>query len=67
MILLSDPASTEKFGTREFVKLVVALMAEYLRHEVNINTDIPSGVQTALATILANLPALLALNPPGPE
>jgi len=59
--------STEGFGTRTFVFLVAKLLAEYLRHEVSIDPDLPMGVKAALDTLIANLPALLLLNPPGPE
>lgn len=61
------PASTEKFGTREFVILIARAVAEYLRHEPNIDQDIPPGVKAAMATLVAAIPTLLALNPPGPE
>lgn len=64
---MSLPGSTIQFGTRFFVILLAKAIAEYLRHEPGINTDIPPVVKTALATILDNLPALLALNEPGPE
>ncbi len=64
---MPDPASTEGAGTRTFVFLVAKLLAEYLRHEVAIDPDLPSGVKTALDTLIAALPALIALNPPGPE
>jgi hypothetical protein len=61
------PASTEGFGTRQFVFLVAKLLAEYLRHEITINPDLSADVKTALTTLLAALPDLLMLNPPGPE
>lgn len=61
------PGTTVAFGTREFVILLSKVIAEYLRHEPGINADIPPAVRTALATILDNLPAILALNAAGPE
>lgn len=56
-----------KFGTRFFVILLDKMLKEYLRHEVNINEDIPDVVKTALGVLIDNLPVLLELNPPGPQ
>lgn len=64
---MANPPSTEKFGTRFFTELIARAIAEYLRHEPGIDRDLPAGVKEALAVIVENLPAILALNPPGPE
>ena len=56
-----------KYGTRFFVLLLERCLQEYGRHEGNINVDIPPAVAAAIQVIIENLPALLALNRPGPE
>lgn len=63
----SLPPSTEGFGTRQFVHLLVLALREYLRHKDKIDPDLPTGTETAIATLVAAIEALLALNPPGPE
>lgn len=64
---MSNPPSTVGFGTRFFVILLQRCLAEYLRHFVTIDPDLPTGVKTALQTLIDSLPTLLALNEPGPE
>jgi len=64
---MSIPASTEGFGTRQFVHLLILAIREYLRHKPTIDPDLPSGGEAAIMTLVDLAEALLALNPPGPE
>jgi hypothetical protein len=56
-----------KFGTRFFVILFVRMMAEYLRHKPNIDSDLGPTVAAALDVLVANYDAIVAANPKGPE
>lgn len=64
---MSLPASTEGFGTREFVHLIVMAIRLYLRHKDTIDPDLDPTWVTAMTTLVNAVEALLALNPPGPE
>lgn len=65
--MTSIPPSTEKFGTREFVRLLIAALREYLRHKENIDQDVGTSATAAIMTLVDIIDTLLALNPPGPE
>jgi hypothetical protein len=56
-----------KFGTRFFVILFAKMMAEYLRHKPNIDSDLTPTIVDALNVLIANFDTIMAANPPGPE
>jgi hypothetical protein len=64
---MSNPPSTEGFGTRQFVHLLVLALREYLRHKDQIDPDMPTGGTAAIEVLVGLIADLLALNPPGPE
>ena len=65
---MDPPTSTAvPFGVRITLFFLIRALSEYARHEVNVSATVPSGVKTALDTLLAALPELIALNPPGPN
>jgi hypothetical protein len=43
------------------------MMAEYLRHKPNIDSDLTPTIVDALNVLIANFDTIMAANPPGPE
>jgi hypothetical protein len=56
-----------RFGTRFFTILFIRMMAEYLRHKPNIDSDMGPTVAAALDVLIANYDLIVGKNPPGPD
>ena len=59
--------TTSEFGVNEFINLLLAVLKQYAKHQVNINEAIPDEAKDAIAVLIDLLPTLAELNPPGPE
>lgn len=55
------------FGVREFINLLLALLAFYLRHKPNIDANLQEGTVATLENLVALMPAFQAMNIPGPN
>lgn len=61
-------ATSSAYGVREFVNLVLALVAFYLRHKTNIDAALGSStITTALGVIADAALTIGAINEPGPR
>ena len=61
-------ATTTGIRGRFFSVLLSKACGFYLRHKASLDTVLSSAAEAALATLVAELPAIIAaLNPPGPQ
>ena len=56
-----------KFGTRFFVILFIRMMAEYLRHKPNIDSDLGPTIAAVMDELVTHYDTIVALNAPGPD
>lgn len=54
-------------GDRGFANLLEIALEFYLRHKTNIDDSLDTLVVAAIMELVENLPAILALNKPGPQ